>query len=70
MAMTKEGTAIKGLNYHTNQSDPIAKRDEEYPDWLWTLLAESKPDQLSERLQLKKENKTRIKQSNFMKKKK
>ncbi|KAJ1981422.1 mitochondrial translation [Dimargaris xerosporica] len=69
-SMAKEGTVIKGLNYHTNQSDPIAKRDDEYPAWLWTLLDEPTGDQLSERLQLKKENKTKIKQANFMKKKK
>jgi large subunit ribosomal protein L54 len=32
------GTPIKGLAYIKGDSDPIAKADEEYPSWLWTLL--------------------------------
>ena len=34
------GTIIKGVNFYKNGSDPVAKLDEEYPDWLWELLDE------------------------------
>ncbi|KAG9286141.1 hypothetical protein G9A89_010155 [Geosiphon pyriformis] len=33
-----EGTILTGLNYMKDGSDPIAKPDHEYPDWLWDLL--------------------------------
>ena len=32
------GTPLKGLNFLKNQQDPVAMADEEYPDWLWTVL--------------------------------
>ena len=32
------GTPLKGLNFLKNQSDPVAMADDEYPDWLWTVL--------------------------------
>lgn len=32
------GTPIKGLAYIKGESEPLAKPDEEYPSWLWTLL--------------------------------
>lgn len=34
------GTPLKGLNYFKNKTDPVAMVDEEYPDWLWTVLDE------------------------------
>lgn len=33
-----EGTVITGLNYLNGGKDPVAKKDEEYPDWLWSCL--------------------------------
>ncbi|KNE55013.1 hypothetical protein AMAG_00950 [Allomyces macrogynus ATCC 38327] len=32
-----EGTPIKGINYMQGGQDPVALRDEEYPEWLWTV---------------------------------
>ncbi|SJL12236.1 uncharacterized protein ARMOST_15659 [Armillaria ostoyae] len=31
-------TVLTGLNYLKGQEPVLAKPDEEYPDWLWTLL--------------------------------
>ncbi|KAG5946383.1 hypothetical protein E4U53_006598 [Claviceps sorghi] len=33
-----EGTVLSGLNYTKGGQDPVAKRDEEYPEWLWSCL--------------------------------
>ncbi|EGX91354.1 ribosomal protein L37 [Cordyceps militaris CM01] len=33
-----EGTILTGLNFTKSGSDPVAKRDEEYPEWLWSCL--------------------------------
>ncbi|KAG5924439.1 hypothetical protein E4U42_004638 [Claviceps africana] len=33
-----EGTVLSGLNYTKGNQDPVAKRDEEYPEWLWSCL--------------------------------
>ncbi|KAF2626900.1 hypothetical protein BU25DRAFT_431906 [Macroventuria anomochaeta] len=33
------GTPLKGLNFEKNKSDPVALADDEYPAWLWTILA-------------------------------
>lgn len=33
-----EGTVLKGLNYTKGGEDPVAKRDEDYPEWLWSCL--------------------------------
>lgn len=32
------GTVFNGLNYFKNGQDPVAKKDEEYPEWLWSCL--------------------------------
>ncbi|KAA1101903.1 hypothetical protein PGT21_032676 [Puccinia graminis f. sp. tritici] len=37
-SQAKTGSPIKGLAYIKGESDPIAKADDEYPSWLWTLL--------------------------------
>lgn len=29
---------MTGLNYMKNGQDPVAKKDEEYPEWLWSCL--------------------------------
>lgn len=33
------GTPLKGLNFLKDRTDPVALADDEYPDWLWTLLS-------------------------------
>lgn len=33
-----EGTVLKGLNFTKGGQDPVAKKDEEYPEWLWSCL--------------------------------
>lgn len=33
-----EGTVITGLNYLKDGKDPVAMKDEEYPEWLWECL--------------------------------
>ncbi|PWW76914.1 hypothetical protein C7212DRAFT_319073 [Tuber magnatum] len=32
------GTILKNINFLKNRSDPIAKEDSEYPEWLWSML--------------------------------
>jgi large subunit ribosomal protein L54 len=32
------GTTLTGLNYFKGKTDPVAKPDGEYPDWLWRCL--------------------------------
>ncbi|KAF4947030.1 hypothetical protein FSARC_14059 [Fusarium sarcochroum] len=32
------GTVLNGLNYFKSGQDPVAKKDEEYPEWLWSCL--------------------------------
>ncbi|KAH6898721.1 mitochondrial ribosomal protein L37-domain-containing protein [Thelonectria olida] len=32
------GTPLAGLNYFKNGQDPVALKDEEYPEWLWSCL--------------------------------
>ncbi|KAF2857418.1 hypothetical protein K470DRAFT_223395 [Piedraia hortae CBS 480.64] len=32
------GLVLKGLNFQKNFQDPIAKENDEYPDWLWHTL--------------------------------
>ncbi|EJP70599.1 hypothetical protein MY4038_000720 [Beauveria bassiana] len=34
----REGTILTGLNYTKGGSDPVAKKDDEYPEWLWSCL--------------------------------
>ncbi|OAA59334.1 ribosomal protein L37 [Cordyceps fumosorosea ARSEF 2679] len=33
-----EGTVLTGLNYTKGGSDPVAMKDEAYPEWLWSCL--------------------------------
>ncbi len=49
----------------------IAKADDEYPDWLWTLLQPKQlpddgPGGLAEKKKLRKLNRQRIREKNFM----
>lgn len=32
------GTVLNGLNYFKGKTDPVALRDDEYPEWLWSCL--------------------------------
>lgn len=32
------GTVLNGLNYFKGKTDPVALRDDEYPEWLWACL--------------------------------
>ena len=62
---------LEGLSYLKNQEPVLAKPDEEYPDWLWTILspkvvADDGPGGKLERLQRRKANKKAIKERNFM----
>ncbi|APA13830.1 hypothetical protein SS1G_13926 [Sclerotinia sclerotiorum 1980 UF-70] len=36
------GTILKGLNYLKGRDDPVALKEEEYPEWLWKCLDEKK----------------------------
>jgi large subunit ribosomal protein L54 len=38
------GTPLKGLNFEKNKQDPVALPDEEYPEWLWGILAKGKEE--------------------------
>lgn len=33
-----EGTPLRGLNYLKGRDDPVALKEEEYPEWLWRCL--------------------------------
>ncbi|KAG7093460.1 hypothetical protein E1B28_007136 [Marasmius oreades] len=64
-------TVLTGLNYLKGQETVLAKPDEWYPDWLWTILEPKKleydgPGGKYERAERRKENKQRIKERNFM----
>ncbi|PSR99361.1 mitochondrial ribosomal protein L37-domain-containing protein [Coniella lustricola] len=32
------GTVLNGLNYFKGKTDPVAKPDSDYPEWLWACL--------------------------------
>ncbi|OAV93424.1 hypothetical protein PTTG_27343 [Puccinia triticina 1-1 BBBD Race 1] len=70
------GSPIKGLAYIKGESDPIAKADEEYPSWLWTLLEPNMGAGNTDtplraiRRELNRENRNNIRKSNFLKSKK
>ncbi|CAG7557049.1 unnamed protein product [Fusarium equiseti] len=38
------GTVLTGLNYTKGGQDPVAKHDDEYPEWLWNCLDVLKKD--------------------------
>ncbi|KAJ3174778.1 39S ribosomal protein L37, mitochondrial [Geranomyces variabilis] len=39
-----EGTVLKGINILKDGKDPVAMADNQYPDWLWTLLEPKKTE--------------------------
>lgn len=67
------GTVIN-LNTKKSGKDPVALEDNEYPDWLWEVLnpeaqmkkLQADPMKLRKK-QLRKANRERIKQNNFLK---
>ncbi|KAI0819044.1 mitochondrial ribosomal protein L37-domain-containing protein [Irpex lacteus] len=66
-----EGTELVGLKWLKDQGPVIAKADDEYPDWLWTLLQPKQlpddgPGGLAEKKKLRKLNRQRIREKNFM----
>ena len=66
-----EGTLLKGFNYLKGQAPILAKADEEYPPWLWTILRPKEypddgPGGKAERVARKKERQQAIKDRNFM----
>ncbi|KAJ2456035.1 hypothetical protein EV183_000378 [Coemansia sp. RSA 2336] len=64
------GTVLKGLNIYKDGKDPVALKDEEYPEWLWTLLDKVPEEQLPEREKQRLERSKNIKKNNFMKSRK
>ncbi|KIJ44256.1 hypothetical protein M422DRAFT_30407 [Sphaerobolus stellatus SS14] len=65
-------TVLEGLSYLKDQPPVVALPDEEYPAWLWTVLTpkhfpEDGPGGKAEKVRLRKENKQKIKDQNFMK---
>ncbi|TRM59943.1 mitochondrial ribosomal protein L37-domain-containing protein [Schizophyllum amplum] len=61
-------TILVGLNYLKGQPPVLAKPDEEYPEWLWTILEPKQHDDPRKALRAKRriETKQRIKDENFM----
>ncbi|KAJ2807734.1 hypothetical protein H4R20_001167 [Coemansia guatemalensis] len=61
-----QGTILKGLNIYRDGSDPVAQRDEDYPDWLWKLLDKVPKEKKSEHERQRMDRSDSIKKSNFM----
>lgn len=38
------GVPLKGLNYLKGRDDPVALKEEEYPEWLWKCLEKEEQD--------------------------
>ncbi|TFK46671.1 hypothetical protein OE88DRAFT_1601035, partial [Heliocybe sulcata] len=65
-------TVLNGVNYLKGQPEVLALPDEEYPQWLWTLLDKKElpddgPGGKAEKVRLRKENRQRIREQNFLK---
>ena len=63
---------MQGLNYLKGQPEVVAQADESYPSWLWTVLDSSEmpddgPGGMAEKKRLRKANRQRIRDQNFMK---
>jgi large subunit ribosomal protein L54 len=64
-------TVLEGINYLKAQSPVLARPDDQYPEWLWTILQpkvwpDDGPGGKAERVKRRLENKQRIKDRNFM----
>lgn len=67
-----EGTVLQGLQWKKDQPPVLALADDAYPDWLWTLLEpkvlpDDGPGGLAEKRRMRRENRLRIREQNFMK---
>ncbi|KAJ7151146.1 mitochondrial ribosomal protein L37-domain-containing protein [Mycena filopes] len=67
----KPDTVIEGANYLKDQPPVMALPDEEYPEWLWSVLEprvwpEDGPGGRGERAARRAENKRKIRDANFM----
>lgn len=67
-----EGTVLGGLNWLKGQAPVTALADEEYPPWLWKLLdpkviPDDGPGGQGEKVRLRKENRKKIRDVQFMK---
>ena len=67
-----ENMVMQGLNYLKGQPEVVALADDAYPSWLWTILDKKElpddgPGGLAEKKRLRKENRQRIRDQNFMK---
>ncbi|KAI0362623.1 hypothetical protein OH77DRAFT_1442382 [Trametes cingulata] len=67
-----ENTVLVGLNYLKGQPEVLALADDAYPPWLWTLLEPKQlpddgPGGKAEKVRLRKANRQRIREQNFMK---
>jgi len=65
-------TVLAGVNYLKGQPPVLALPDEEYPDWLWKLLEKKElpddgPGGKAEKVRLRRENRQRIREQNFLK---
>ncbi|KAJ1956883.1 hypothetical protein EC988_001117 [Linderina pennispora] len=69
-SIATQGTVLKGLNIYKDGKDPVALKDEEYPEWLWTLLDTPAEESLGERERQRVQRSKVIKEANFMKSKK
>ena len=63
---------MPGLNYLKGQPEVVAQADDAYPPWLWTILDQKPlpddgPGGVAEKKQLRKANRQRIREQNFMK---
>ncbi|BFZ54909.1 39S ribosomal protein L37, mitochondrial [Savitreella phatthalungensis] len=74
------GTTLKGLNILKTGSDPVALRDEEYPEWVWSLVdgaegesslkeaqaqAQLAKSEMGDSKAMRKKNRDAIKRKNF-----
>jgi large subunit ribosomal protein L54 len=67
-----ENTVLVGLNWLKGQPDVVALPDDQYPPWLWDLLkpkkfADDGPGSVADHARRNKENRQKIRDSNFMK---
>ncbi|TCD70273.1 hypothetical protein EIP91_004174 [Steccherinum ochraceum] len=67
-----EGTVLEGLNWLKGQAPVTALADDQYPPWLWKLLEpkvipDDGPGGKGEKIRLRKENRKRIRDTQFMK---
>lgn len=65
-------TVLKGVTWLKDQPPVLALPDDEYPPWLWKLLEkkvleDDGPGGFAEKKRMRKENRQRIREQNFLK---